>query len=432
MKLLFCNCDILASDGAGFRVIRNGYLGVGGDTIDYIGTDRPAARYDAEKDMRGKALIPGLVNAHTHAAMCLLRGVGSDLPLQQWLFDKIFPIENRLTADDIEAGTNLALLEMLACGTTSFSDMYFQVPRTAEAVLKAGMKANLCRPLQSFDPHERPEDNFRVGEALELYDGYNGAGNGRILVDFSIHAEYTCTQPLAEYAGKLCSERRGNMHVHLSETKKEHEECIARWGKTPAAWFRDAGDFDSGAFAAHCVAVTDDDLRIFREKGVSVIHNPTSNMKLGSGFAPVQKMLDMGLNVGLGTDGAASNNNLNLFEEMHLAAVIHNGYTGDPTILKPADVLRMATLGGARAQRRADTGELRVGKKADIAAVDLSAPHLTPDFDLPALLVYSAQGSDVCMTMVNGKILYENGEYTTLDRERVLTQVNAAVKRLYA
>ena len=221
------------------------------------------------------------------------------------------------------------------------------------------------------------------------------------------------------------------MHIHLSETKTEHDECVAKYGKTPARWFNDLGTFDSPTFAAHCVWVTEEDMVLMREKGVSPVHNPTSNMKLGSGFAPIPRMLELGLNVALGTDGAASNNNLNMMEEMHLAAVLHNGFTHDPTLMKPAQVLNMATRNGARLQGRGDTGSLEVGKKADIIAIDFRKPHLYPNFEPMALLVYSAQASDVCMTMVDGKILYEDGKFLTLDPETVMNNARAAVKRLY-
>lgn len=431
MRLLFKNCDILASSGGELTDIRSGYLGIDGDTIDYVGETRPLYEYDEERDMSGRLLMPGLINTHTHTPMCLLRGVGSDLSLQSWLFDTVFPIEDRLTKEDIKAGSELAILEMLSTGTTSFSDMYMEPETTIEAVIASGMKANISRPVQCFDPKERVEDNFRVKESLELFKKYNGAAEGRIHIDFCIHAEYTCTEAVTRYYSDFCREYGGNMHVHLSETKKEHDECVYKYGKTPARWFSDLGAFDSHAFCAHCVHVTDEDIELFREKNVAVVHNPTSNMKLGSGYAPIQRMINRGVTVGLGTDGAASNNNLNLFEEMHLAAVLHNGYSGDPTIMKPDSVIKMATVNGAEIQRRDDTGALTPGKKADIIALDLSKPHMRPNLDTKALVCYSAQGSDVCMTMVNGKILYENGEFLTMDKERIYNDVNAAIKRIY-
>ena len=432
MKLLLKHCDILAGQGAGFRCLENAWLGIDGDTIDYIGTEKPQASYDQEKDMTDRLLLPGLINCHNHSPMVLLRGVGSDLSLQEWLFGKIMPIEDKLTAEDIKVGNQLALLEMLSTGTTSYSDMYFEPQTAVENALACGIKANISRPVQCFNKDETYAENFRAKESIQLFKDYHGAGDGRVRIDFSVHAEYTCFEHIVGPYSADCKALGGRMHIHLSETKKEHDECVEKYGKTPARWFYDLGTFDSPTFAAHCVWVTEEDMALMLEKGVSPVHNPTSNMKLGSGFAPVQRMLDLGLNVALGTDGAASNNNLNMLEELHLAAVLHNGYHRDPTILKPAQLLAMATRNGARLQGREDTGELAVGKKADIIALDLTKPHLYPNLDPLALTVYSAQGGDVAMTMVDGKVLYENGEFLTLDRERILHDAKAAVKRLYA
>lgn len=432
MKLLLKHCDILASEGEGFRCLENAYLGVDGDTIDYIGTEQPQAAYDQEKDLSGRLLLPGLINCHNHSPMVLLRGVGSDLPLQEWLFGRIMPIEDKLTAQDIKTGNQLALLEMISTGTTSYSDMYFEPQTAVENALACGIKANISRPVQCFNQDETYAENFRAKESIQLFKDYHGAGDGRVRVDFSVHAEYTCFEHIVGPYSADCKSLGGRMHIHLSETKKEHDECVEKYGKTPAKWFYDLGTLDSPTAAAHCVFVTEEDMALMLEKGVSPIHNPTSNMKLGSGFAPIQRMLDLGLNVTLGTDGAASNNNLNLMEELHLAAVLHNGYHRDPTILKPAQLLAMATRNGARLQGREDTGELAVGKKADLIALDLTKPHLFPNLDPLALTVYSAQGSDVVLTMVDGKILYENGEFLTLDADKILYESKAAVKRLYA
>ncbi len=430
MKILFKNADILVKED-NFKVISNAYLAVDGDKISYVGTEKPMGEFDEIKDMNGKILMPGLINCHNHCPMVLLRGIGSDLPLQQWLFDTVFPIEDKLTAEEIEAGSELALLEMISGGTVSFSDMYFEPETTIRAVAESGMKANITRPVQSFDPNETPEQSYRMKEAIELYDRYNNTFDGRVLIDFCIHAEYTCTETIARAFIEKVNERNGNLHIHLSETKKEHEECIQRYGKTPAEWFDSLGGFDSSAFAAHCVWLSESDMELFRRKGVSVVHNPTSNMKLASGFAPIQRMLDMGINVALGTDGASSNNNLDMFEEMHIASIIHNGYTLDATVMNADTVLNMATANGARVQRRENCGELKVGNKADIIAVSLDSPHMVPALDKKALLTYSAQSSDVTMTMVDGKVLYENGEYKTLDKEKIYFDINRAVEKLY-
>ena len=431
MKLLLKNCDILAADGDGYRWLKSAYLGIDGSVIDYIGESRPAAPYDREKDMSGRLLAPGLINCHGHTAMTLLRGVGSDLPLQEWLFEKMMPIEDQFTARDIQVGNALALLEMISTGTTSYSDMYFHADTAVENAVAAGIKANLCRPNQCFNPEETYAQNTRAQESIQLFKACNGMADGRILIDFAIHAEYTNFPHIVEAYSADCKALGGRMHIHLSETKKEHDECVAKYGKTPARWFNDLGTFDSPTFAAHCVWVTEEDMALMKEKGVSPVHNPTSNMKLGSGFAPIPRMLELGLNVALGTDGAASNNNLNMMEEMHLAAVLHNGFTQDPTLMKPAQVLNMATRNGARLQGRGDTGALEVGKKADIIAIDLTRPHLFPNIDPLALMTYSAQGSDVVMTMVDGRILYENGEFLTLDADRILHAAKTCVDRLY-
>lgn len=431
MKTLFRNADILLFENGIYNVLKGAFLAVDGEKISYIGKNEPDGEFDSVKDMNGKLLMPGFYNCHNHCPMVLLRGVGSDLPLNEWLFNKVFPIEDKLTADEIYAGTNLALLEMLACGTVSFSDMYFEPQVTAKAVAEAGMKANLTRPVQSFDPNEDAKDSFRIAQSIELYNEWNKAENDRILIDFSIHAEYTCTEKIARAYSEECNKRGGLMHIHLSETVKEHNECKEKYGKTPTEWFNDLGAFDSRAFAAHCVTLEDSDMEILLSKGVNVVHNPSSNMKLGSGFARVQKMLDTGLNVALGTDGAASNNNLDMMEEMHLASIIHNGYMQDATVMGADAVIKMATLNGALLQGRDDCGELKVGNKADIIAISLDAPHLRPVIDEKALVTYSAQSSDICMTMVDGKVLYENGDYLTLDKEKIYYDIEKAVKKLY-
>lgn len=430
MRRLLKHADILSTVDEKYVYLKDAYLGVADDKIVYIGSEKPSEVYDQEKDMTGKMLIPGLVNTHTHAAMTLLRGIGSDLNLQDWLFNNIFPIEARLTEEDIAAGTKLAHMEMLASGTTSYTDMYIFPSVSAEIAKQTGMKCSLNRYMQCFNPEETYEENRRGPESIELFKKYNGYANGRVKVDFSIHAEYTCNPQMVERYSKDCKELGALMHIHLAETKKENDECIEKYGKTTAEWFYDLGTFENPTIAAHCVWVNDHDLDLLKEKGVTIAHNPTSNMKLGSGFAPIVKAFNQGINISLGTDGAASNNNLNMFEEMHLASVIHDGYKLDPTLMKAEDVFRMATINGARAQGRNDTGSLEVGKKADIVAIDLSKPHLHPNHDPISLLVYASQGSDVCMTMIDGEILYEDGNYFTIDQEETYREVDASVNRL--
>ncbi len=428
MKLLLKNAHIIANTKTE-TVFMNAYVGIENDTIIYVESEKPADTYDEEKDMSGKLIFPGLVNAHTHNPMTLVRGVGSDLLLLDWL-DIVMPIEDSFTAKDNMIGSRLAWMEMLASGVTSCSDMYEYPEETTEDLTNMGVKINMGRGVLSFDENASALENPRVTETIDLFKKYDGSANGRIKVDFAIHAEYTCKAKTVEEFSKLCKEYGTRMHVHISESIKEHNDCIERYGKTPTQWFYDLGLFENPVFAAHCVQLTKDDMDIFKKTGASIMHNPTSNLKLASGIAPIPTFLDMGINVSLGTDGASSNNNLNMIEEMHLAAIIHKGYNQNPRIVSPSQVLTMATLNGATMQGRLNTGSIEVGKKADMAAIDLQKAHLQPHTDLFSTLVYTAQGSDICMTMVDGKILYENGEYKTIDKEKTLFEFNESTKRL--
>lgn len=431
-SILFKNAGILATKNNKFEYIEKGYLGVDGDKIDYIGKEEPKKKYKEEKDSSGLILTPGFVNCHGHSAMTLLRGVGSDLPLQDWLH-VMWPVEDRMNEDDLRCGMELAIMEMLSSGTTSFTDMYLMPWAVADTIGRSGIKANFSRVMQAFSEMSDSDYDsyYRVKETEDLVSAFHNSYSERLKVDYAIHAEYTCKPLVVRRYSEDCLKKGLKMQIHLSETEKEHVECIEKYGKTPTEWFNDLGCFENPTLAAHCVWVEESDMDILKEKGVTVVHNPTSNLKLGSGFAPIPKMIEKGINVALGTDGAASNNNLNFMEEIHLASIIHNGRLGDPTVMDPETVLKMATINGAMAQGREDTGSLEVGKKADIVAFDVNKPHLTPNLNPEALLVYSAQGSDVCMTMVDGNILYENGEFKTIDRERVYSEVKKSIARLY-
>ena len=430
MRLLLKHADLLTLQDGEWITIRDGYLGIEGDTIRYLSDRPPQERYDEEKDLRGKLVMPGLINCHCHAPMVFLRGIGSDLNLQDWLYHYIFPTEARWTDKGVRAASCLSILEMLSSGITSFSDMYYYTEQMIEALTEAGMKANLCRSTQGR-PDLPYEKNTDCKEGLALFDRFHGINNGRIRIDLCIHAEYTNTPETIRAYSEDCYQRGARMHLHMSETKTEQDACVAKFGMTPAALFESLGTFRNPTTAAHCVWVTEEDMDILLRNGVSPVHCPSSNMKIGSGFAPVQRMLDRGINVTLGTDGAASNNNLKMFEEMHLAALIHNGHSHDPTVMKPADLLKMATINGAKLQGRDDTGVLEVGKKADLIAIDFDRPHLIPAMDYPAMLAYSVQDSDVCMTMIDGRILYENGEFKTLDEEKIKAEARVALRELY-
>ena len=361
-------------------------------------------RNQATEKSNNRLVLPGLVNCHGHTAMTLVRGLGGGLPLQRWLEEAIFPVEAKMRPEDVYAGTAWGVREMLAGGTTSVADMYDFPGDCARAFAEGGMKARVCRVGLGFVPG-------RLNDCIEFTRSFNSAlaphPSSLVSADLCIHSEYLTDEAFCRGLAEANKELKRPLHVHVSETEKEHNECIARHGKTPIAYLAETGLLDHGGYAAHCVWCTDDDFRIMAEKGVSLIHNPTSNMKLGSGFARVPRAMELGVNVALGTDGCASNDNLDLFEEMHIASLIHKGLSKDPTVLSAWDVVDMATVNGAKALGLSDTGEIAVGKKADLCVVDLDKPHLTPCLDIPNLVVNSMHASDVAETWVDGKRVYK-------------------------
>ena len=414
MKILFDSVWL-----PGFSADERFFVTVEGSYITAIDRERPKESFERVIDGKDRLLSPGLVNAHTHAAMTIFRGYGEDLPLDRWLGERIFPAEDRLTARAVELGTKLSIAEMLASGITSFSDMYFFCDATARAVAECGIKANLSRSVVSFDDHADYASDPRVLEGIALFNEWNGAENGKILVDLSLHAEYTNRGAAVSYMAGAAARLGTRVHIHLSETAKEHAECIGRHGVSPTGFFQKHGLFDVPVVAAHCVHLTDEDRAVLAEHGASVVHNPISNLKLGSGIMPLNITLAAGVNVALGTDGAASNNRLDLLREMQTALLLAKGTTGAPEIVRAEDALLLATENGARAQGRADTGRIEVGYRADLALFDLSGTHNLPVIAPLGALAYSAASSDVCLTMVDGRILYENGEFNTLDVEKL-------------
>ena len=351
-----------------------------------------------------RLVMPGLINCHGHTAMTLVRGLGSGLPLQRWLLEAIFPVEAKMTPEDVYAGDVWGLMEMLAGGTTCVADMYDFPWEMEKALCAAGMKGRVCRVGLNFIPG-------RLEECIEFTKSFNVSRlRSNVLADLCIHSEYLTDEQFCRGLAEANKELKRPLHFHVSETEREHNECLARHGKTPIAYLAETGILDHGGYAAHCVWCTDDDFRIMAEKGVSLIHNPTSNMKLGSGFARVARAMELGVNVALGTDGCASNDNLDMFEEMHICSLIHKGLAKDPTVLSAWDVIDMATKNGAKALGMDDTGEIAVGKKADLCVVDLDRFHLTPCLDIPNLIVNSMHASDVAMTVVDGRVVYEKSK----------------------
>lgn len=416
MKILLKNATVLPEYGFEKRPV---CVLIEDRKIVSIGEAVPENSNAETVDCKGNLLIPAFYNAHCHAAMTLFRGYGEDLPLQRWLEERIFPAEDKLTYNSVLVATRLAIAEMLRNGIASFSDMYMFEDAVAEAVLESGVKANLSRSFVSFDPDMDIRSDFRFNEFLNLTKQYHHADGDRILVDLSLHAEYTNVPRVCRDVADYAKENGYGIQIHLSETEKEHLDCIGRHGKTPTEFFLDTGVLDVPVTAAHCVWVSDSDIKILADKRVSVAHNPVSNLKLGSGVMPLRKMLNAGVNVALGTDGVASNNRLDILREMQTAAILHKGVTRDPAITVASEMLPIATYNGALAQGRHDCGKIKVGSKADLVLIDRNSLHNMPCYDDYAMLAYSADHTDVLFTMVDGRILYRNGEYTSIDEERL-------------
>lgn len=380
-------------------------------------------------DGTGKLLAPAFFNAHAHAPMTLLRGWGENLALQDWLNTSIFPFEARLTADDIYVGTQLAIAEMVRGGTVSSTEMYFGCDAMARAATQAGVKMNVSVGVNCFDErslHDLP----LFAEQKKLAEEWHNAANGQFRVDLSMHAEYTSTPRVVQEMAQYAQQSGLRMHVHLSETKRETDECIERHGKTPARYFYDAGLFDVPTTAAHCVWLTEEDMDLLKEKDVTVASCPASNMKLASGFCNVPRLLEKGVRVALGTDGPASNNALNMMADMKLFALVSKGAFGDPCAVSPKQAFYAATRAGALAQGRPESGIIREGAAADLMVLRCDAPWWAPCHDVAADLVYAAQASDVCLTMCDGKVLYQDGDYTTLDIERIRYEARRAAQRI--
>ncbi len=394
--------------------------------VIFVGNSYDASPTDKVIDGTDCILSPGFVNAHCHTPMTLLRGLGSDCPLDIWLNDHIFPAEDRLNADLAYIGTMNAIAEMIRGGVTSFSDMYFFCDKIAEAVIETGIKANISRSIVSFDDNEDPRNNFRIGETVSLIKDYHNTADGRVKIDVSLHAEYTNTERTCVYAADLAKEYGVGMQIHLSETEKEHTEGIARRGMTPAAFFEKCGVFDVPVTAAHCVWLDDNDMEIMARHGATAVHNPRSNLKLGSGIMPYDKMRRAGVNIALGTDGSASNNKQDLISEMQLAAILDKGVLRDASAVPAKDVLFAATVGGGLAQGRDASAEIKEGMTADLILINCDRPGVSSAEDAVSTLVYASDRSDIVMTMVDGRILYENGEYNTIDIEKICHDYKAA------
>ncbi len=413
MKLRFYNAKILTMEDEN---IIDGELCTDGGAVSYVGAERASGGYDREIDLGGNLIIPGFKNAHTHSAMTFLRSLADDLPLNDWLYNQVFPREAKLTEETVYVYTQLANMEYLTSGITSSFDMYMKLPAYVKACTDMGYRTVLCGSINDF--------GGTVEGIEEEYHTYNNAGE-LISYQLGFHAEYTTKRETLEGLAALSQKLKAPLYAHNSETKAEVEGCRERYGITPTQLFDKLGMFEYGGGGFHCVWFDERDMEIFAEKGLWAVTNPASNLKLASGIAPICEMRRHGMrNFAIGTDGAASNNCLDMFREMFLVAGLQKVREEDAAACPAFEVLEMAAKGGALAMGLSDCDVLKAGKRADFAVIDLKQPNMQPLHNIAKNLVYSGSKQNVMMTVVNGQILYENGKFPTVDAEKIYADAN--------
>lgn len=430
-RLLITNGAFITMDEAQLQF--HGWMAVEGNKIAGLGAgEAPEQEVRQATDLldgKGMLFMPGLVNTHGHAAMSLLRGMSDDLVLQDWLQNHMWPTEAKFTGDDVYWGSSLAAAEMIKSGTTTFVDMYDHMHRVAEVTEKSGLRASLTRGVIGLCPVE--VQNAKLAEAVQFAKDWHGAAEGRINVMFSPHAPYTCPPDYILKIIEAANDMNLPLHTHMSETLAEVEQNVRDYGYRPVEHLDRLGMFNRPTLVAHAVHLNDEEIALLAERKVAVSHNPVSNLKLASGVARVPELLRAGVAVSLGTDSAASNNNLDLFQEMTMAALLHKGVSGDPTVIPAAEALRMGTIYGARSiGLDGVTGQLKAGLNADFIALSINKPHFVPHTDYISHLAYTARGSDVVHVWVDGKQLLKNGELLTLDEERILAEAERSYQRL--
>lgn len=419
MKLRFYNAKILTMQDEN---IINGELHVDGNKISYIGAEKPGEKFDREIDLGGNLIIPGFKNAHTHTAMTFLRSFADDLPLNDWLYEQVFPHEAKLTEDAVYVFTQLGNMEYLTSGITSSFDMYMKLPAYVKACTDMGYRTVLCGSINDF--------GGTVEGIEEEYNTYN-SGDPLISYQLGFHAEYTTKREILEGMAALSQKYKAPMYTHNSETKAEVAGCKERYGITPTQLFDKLGMLEYGGGGFHCVWFDERDMEIFRDKGLWMVTNPASNLKLASGIAPICEMRCHGMkNFAIGTDGAASNNCLDMFKEMFLVAGLQKVREEDAAACPAFEVLEMATKNGALAMGLTDCDVLAVGKKADLAVIDLKQPNMQPLHNIAKNLVYAGNKMNVKMTVIDGKILYEDGKFTTVDANEVYERANRLTKAI--
>jgi len=407
------------------EVIPSGCIVITGNKITDIGSMDILANYSPSKtiDAKGKLVMPGMVNSHTHAAMTIFRGMADDMPLEEWLNDHIFPAEAKhVRAETVELGTKLAVLEMLRSGTTTFADMYYFEDEVAKVCKDVGIRGLLGEGVLGFPVPGHPSSDHALKFTEELIQQYQHDDLVHIAV--GPHAPYTCPEYLMKECRELANKYSVPLHIHLSETQKEYEQCIVQTGKTPVQYLERAGILDGKTIAAHCVFASEEDVSAMQKFATGIAHNPQCNMKLVSGVAPVVNFQKAGLAVGLGTDGVVSNNNLDMFEEMKTCSLIHKLRTQNPTAMDAKTVIRMATIEGAKVLGLDDKiGSLEKGKLADLVIINTNQPHLVPMYNVFSQIVYSLKGNDAETVLVNGKIVMQGCHIAHIDEQAVKEEI---------
>ncbi len=443
MNILLTNGQLLLQHKDTYKIEQKN-LYISGNKIIAIG-DCPAEFTAVRKvDARNKLIIPGLINSHTHAYMTLFRNAADDLAFDDWLFKNILPMEDRLTAEDAYWGTLLACMEMIRSGTTCFLDMHMFRDQTVRAAAKIGMRAKVSRGLVgnaedtwSADPSDHNNetetgDNYKSHRIKEAFDEMQTTQATHGLISFSLapHAVYTCDTEFLKYVSDLACLHQLPLHIHVSESKNEVDNCIAQHGMTPVQLLDSIGFFQVPVIAAHCVHITEEDIMILKKHNVSVVTNPVSNMKLGNGFAPVREMMQAGINVCIGTDGTASNNTLNLFREMTMLSMIQKGIHADACAMKAEETFNMATGNAAKALGEPLLGRIDVGMMADLAIIDLDIPQLNPSDNLISALIYSMNGSEIESVIINGEFVLENKRFVNINEKEVYEHINQIKSRI--
>lgn len=423
MSILYKNINYLDLENE--KIIEGADIFIEGNLIKKIGNN---LQIKASEVIDGNFLLmtPGFVNGHTHLGMSYFRNYADDLKLMDWLENEIWPIENKLTADDIYWSSLLSICENIKSGVTNFCDMYYEMDRVCDATIISGIRGTLTRGLTDNDGKGKE----KLKSVRELYNNYHNKANGRIKVVPAPHAIYTCSENFLREISDLSKDLDGIINIHLSETKGEVENSLKEHGMTPISYVNSLGLLDNHVIAAHCVHITDEEISLIKDKKFYPIYNPTSNLKLASGFTPVEKLLKNNIIMGIGTDGDSSNNSQNLLQDMHIGAIVNKAREMDEQAIKAIEILKMATINGQRALGISKAGLIKEDYLADLTIFNLKSSNFTPKNNLINALVYSATAEDVKDVLCDGKFVMRNRELVNLDEERIKFEVNRHFEEL--